>query len=63
MNLEKIDTETLAELVGILLGDGYLSSSTNRVKFQLNGKNQLRKWIKLVGFSNKKHKDKIKRFL
>ena len=38
MNLTKINTEKLAELVGILLGDGYLSSSTNRVKISFNSK-------------------------
>ena len=33
------------------------------VRIQLNGKHELSKWTKLVGFSNKKHKNKIKRFL
>lgn len=39
MNLTKINTKKLAELVGILLGDGYLSSSTNRMKISFNSKN------------------------
>lgn len=34
-----------------------------QVRIQLNGKKQLRKWIRLIGFSNQKHVDKIKRFL
>ena len=38
MYLTKINTEKLAELVGILLGDGYLSSLTNRVKISFNSK-------------------------
>ena len=41
MNLIKINTEKLAELVGILLGDGYLSSSTNRVKISFNSKDDV----------------------
>jgi len=34
-----------------------------KVRIQLNGKGQLKSWIKLVGFSNQKNSDKIKRFL
>ena len=34
-----------------------------KVRIQLNGKGQLENWIKLVGFSNQKNSDKIKRFL
>lgn len=34
-----------------------------KVRIQLNGKGQLESWIKLVGFSNQKNSDKIKRFL
>ena len=38
------------------IGDG-------KVRIQLNGKPQLEKWIKSVGFSNQKHIDKISRFI
>ena len=41
MDSTKINTEKLAELVGILLGDGYLSSSTNRVKISFNSKDDV----------------------
>ncbi|MCH7770938.1 MAG: hypothetical protein IIA49_07965 [Bacteroidetes bacterium] len=34
-----------------------------KVRVQLNGKNQLKKWKRLVGFSNKKHLEKISRFI
>lgn len=34
-----------------------------KVRIQLNGKVQLENWIRLVGFSNQKNSDKIKRFL
>ena len=34
-----------------------------KVRIQLNGKKQLKKWIGLIGFSNKKNLDKIKRFI
>ncbi|MBI2672707.1 hypothetical protein HYX19_00445 [Candidatus Woesearchaeota archaeon] len=34
-----------------------------KVRIQLNGKRQLESWINLVGFSNQKNSDKIKRFL
>jgi len=33
-----------------------------KVRIQLNGKEQLNKWVSLVGFGNKKHEDKLKRF-
>ena len=32
-----------------------------KVRIQMNGKKQLRKWIQEIGFANKKHLDKIKR--
>ena len=34
-----------------------------KVRIQLNGKGELKRWIRLVGFSNQKNIDKIKRFL
>jgi len=34
-----------------------------KVRIQLNGKSQLNKWVKLVGFSNEKHKKKLGRFV
>ncbi|MBW2981003.1 hypothetical protein KY360_06320 [Candidatus Woesearchaeota archaeon] len=34
-----------------------------KVRIQLNGKEQLRRWINLVGFGNIKHRNKINRFL
>ncbi len=42
---------------------GVYQIGNRKIRIQLNGKNQLKMWVKLVGFSNKKHKDKIKRFL
>ncbi|MBU0629283.1 MAG: hypothetical protein KKC75_08920 [Nanoarchaeota archaeon] len=42
---------------------GVYKIGKGKVRIQLNGKNELKKWIKLVGFSNKKHISKIKRFL
>ena len=41
---------------------GVYNIGKGKVRVQLNGKNQLNKWIKLIGFSNKKHRDKVKRF-
>ncbi len=41
---------------------GVYEIGNGEVRIQLNGKEQLRKWIGLVGFNNKKHSEKIKRF-
>ena len=42
---------------------GVYQIGKGKVRIQLNGKGQLKSWIKLVGFSNQKNSDKIKRFL
>lgn len=42
---------------------GVYDIGKGKVRIQLNGKKQLEKWIKIVGFSNTKHKQKIKRVL
>ena len=42
---------------------GVYNIGKGKVRIQLNGKAQLTKWVRLVGFSNKKHADKIKRFM
>ena len=34
----------------------------DKVRIQLNGKRQLRKWLNLIGSSNQKHLHKVKRF-
>ena len=40
---------------------GVYNIGKGKVRVQLNGKEQLKKWINLIGFSNKKHLDKIKK--
>ena len=42
---------------------GVYKIGKGKIRIQLNGKIQLKRWKKLVGFSNKKHLDKINRFL
>ncbi len=42
---------------------GVYQIGKGKVRIQLNGKEQLKKWIELVGFSNEKHIKKIERFL
>ncbi len=42
---------------------GVYQIGNGKIRIQLNGKTQLEKWIELVGFSNQKHINKIKRFL
>ena len=42
---------------------GAYNIGKGKVRIQLNGKSQLNKWIKLVGFSNEKHIKKISRFV
>lgn len=42
---------------------GIYQVGKGEVRIQLNGKKQLQKWIELVGFSNEKHINKIKRFV
>ena len=42
---------------------GAYNIGKGKVRIQLNGKGQLKKWIGLVGFSNKKNLNKIKRFI
>lgn len=42
---------------------GVYKIGRGKIRVQLNGKDQLRLWLKLVGFSNKKHLDKVKRFI
>ena len=42
---------------------GAYNIGKGKVRIQLNGKDQLKKWIGLIGFSNKKNLDKIKRFI
>jgi len=42
---------------------GVYQIGKGKVRIQLNGKQQLKKWIKLIGFSNQKHLDKLKRFI
>jgi intein/homing endonuclease len=41
---------------------GVYGIGKGKVRIQMNGKTQLEKWVKLVGFSNQKHLDKLKRF-
>jgi len=41
---------------------GVYPIGNGKVRVQLNGKGQLKRWIDLVGFSNSKHTMKIKRF-
>ena len=54
------------QFVIILKGYGFnfgtYKIGKGKVRVQMNGKKELDKWIRLVGFSNKKHIDKIKRF-
>ena len=33
----------------------------DEVRIQMNGKNQMDKWVKEIGFSNQKHRDKVHR--
>jgi len=42
---------------------GSYSIGKGEVRIQLNGKAQLEKWSKLVGFSNQKHLEKAKKFV
>jgi len=41
---------------------GIYDIGKGKVRIQLNGKEQLKKWKKLVGFNNQKHLNKLKRF-
>ena len=42
---------------------GIYQIGKGKVRIQLNGKDQLIRWLGLVGFSNEKHTNKVKRFL
>jgi hypothetical protein len=42
---------------------GVYQIGKGKVRIQLNGKKELAKWIKLIGFSNQKNIGKIKRFI
>ena len=42
---------------------GAYNIGKGKIRIQLNGKEQLKRWIDLVGFSNKKNINKIKRFI
>ena len=42
---------------------GVYNIGNGKIRIQLNGKEQLRKWLTLVGFSNEKHLIKSKQFL
>jgi len=42
---------------------GAYNIGRGKVRIQLNGKKQLKRWIDLVGFSNQKNINKIKRFI
>ena len=42
---------------------GAYNIGKGKVRIQLNGKRQLKKWIGLIGFGNKKNLNKIKRFI
>ncbi|MCD4666923.1 hypothetical protein K8R47_03890 [archaeon] len=42
---------------------GVYDIGKGKVRIQLNGKEQLKKWFNLVGFSNSKHMIKAKKFL
>jgi len=56
-----------SQFIGILTKNkfrfGTYKIEKGKVRIQLNGKNQLKKWINLIGFSNPKHSNKISRFL
>ena len=41
---------------------GIYQIGKGKVRIQINGKSELKKWIKLIGFSNPKHSNKISRF-
>jgi hypothetical protein len=41
---------------------GVYDIGKGKVRIQLNGKEQLTKWIKLINFSNKRHLDKVNKF-
>ena len=55
------------QFIGILkkynFNFGIYQIGRGKIRIQMNGKRQLEKWIKLVGFSNQKHSNKIKRFI
>ena len=42
---------------------GVYNIGKGEVRIQLNGEKQLDKWLNLVGFSNKKHLDKVQLFI
>ncbi len=42
---------------------GVYNIGKGKVRIQINGKNQLKKWNELIGFNNVKHSRKLKRFI
>ncbi|MBI2135840.1 hypothetical protein HYU06_02100 [Candidatus Woesearchaeota archaeon] len=42
---------------------GVYNIGKGKVRIQLNGKEQLKKWLCIIGSSNQKHLDKVKRFI
>ena len=42
---------------------GVYKIGKGKVRIQLNGKGQLKKWLGIIGSSNQKHLDKVKRFI
>lgn len=55
------------QLISIIRKYGFRSGvydiGYGKVRVQINGVKQLSRWIELIGFSNKKHSDKIRFFI
>ena len=58
-----MQSQFIAILTKYKLKFGAYQIGKGKIRIQLNGKGELKKWINLIGFSNQKNIDKIKRFI
>ena len=55
MKIDQILNNEISEFIGAFIGDGYLGNY-----IEIYGHIHLKKFLKQIGFSNKRHLDKIK---
>ena len=65
LELKICDSPMKNQIIFLLQDQGFrfgvYNVNDHQVRIQMNGKKQLKKWINLIGFSNRKHVDKIKK--
>ncbi len=66
LEMKICDSPMQKQFISLLKKNGFRYRAYNlgngAVRVQMNGKNQLKKWVNLIGFNNLKHLNKLKNF-